>query len=90
MVEVCAVVVIGMLDRDIFVRLSGVDDEAVGKIVTAKNANCKSVSDFIIKLLNFFFLHSSCRLYSYYRRANFLCKCNSNLHTCDLTGRHNF
>ena len=36
MVEVCAVVFSGMLDRDIFVRLSSVDDEAVGKIVTAK------------------------------------------------------
>ena len=32
----CAVVVSGMLDRDAIVQLSSVNDEAVGKIVTAK------------------------------------------------------
>ena len=34
-VEVCAVVTSGTLDRDAFVRLSSVDDEAVGKPVNA-------------------------------------------------------
>ena len=32
-VEVCAIIVSGMLDRDAIVRLSSINDEAVGKTV---------------------------------------------------------
>ena len=43
MVEVCAIVTDGILDRDAFVQLSSINDEAVGEIVINSSYKCTVV-----------------------------------------------